>query len=32
MHGLLWQEPDLCDSHIEAFIAAHRGAVAPAGR
>jgi pimeloyl-ACP methyl ester carboxylesterase len=24
MHGLLWQEPDLCDSAIEAFVAAHR--------
>ena len=24
MHGLLWQEPDLCDGHIEEFIAAHR--------
>jgi hypothetical protein len=26
MHGLLWQEPDLCDDAIEAFIAEHRGA------
>jgi hypothetical protein len=23
MHGLLWQEPDLIDGHIEAWIAAH---------
>jgi pimeloyl-ACP methyl ester carboxylesterase len=24
MHGLLWQEPDLIDGHIEAWLAAHR--------
>jgi pimeloyl-ACP methyl ester carboxylesterase len=33
MHGLLWQEPDLCDDAIEAFIAEHsRTAAAPARR
>ena len=28
MHGLLWQEPDLIDGHIEAWIASHREAAA----